>query len=301
MVGRVSTFVLSGRLNNQNLNLQTELAKTQIQISSGKIGQSYAATGRATQRLLNTQNDLARIESQNVVSENIQSRINTMFSTVNNIQDLASNFLSKLSQSLGGNLLVPADIVNTASNGQQALQSLLNINLGGRYLFAGDAIDTLPVDLADPAYAIQTSPSTVDTAYYQGDGVIASAEISDAFDISYGVTANDPAFEQLFRAMNLAANNPTDLNALNEAFDLVNSAVDSLGQVQTNLTAKANVIDGQIAKNEEDANLFRSIISSISDTDLAAATINLTNLQTQLEASYSNVGRISRLKLFNFL
>lgn len=303
MVGRISTFVVSGRLNSENLRLQTELSKAQIQMSSGKIGQSYAATGRATQRLLNTQNDLARIESQNVVAENVQARINTMFSTVNNIQDLANNFLSKITQSLGGNLNVPADIQNMANNGMDNLESLLNINLGGRYLFAGSAIDVLPVDINDPAYLPPTLPlpSVADTSYYQGDNVLASAEISDAFDITYGVTADNAGFEQLFRAMNLARTYPTDTVALQEAFDLANAAVDSIAQIQTDLQAKANVIDIQVTQNEDDANLFKSIISSISDTDLAATQINITNLTSQLEASYSNVGRISRLKLFNFL
>ncbi|MAF68879.1 MAG: hypothetical protein CMH25_05990 [Micavibrio sp.] len=300
---RVSTFAFSGRLNAENLRIQTELSKQQIKISTGKVGLTYADTGRATQRLLNVENDLARIESQNVVASNVSARIEAKFATLTNILDLAGNLQQKLAQGLSGSLLVPADVQNTASNAQGALESLLNVNLGGRYLFSGDLIDTPPVDITDPAIIVQAPPypSIPDTAYYQGDNNLASAEISDGFSITYGVTADHPGFEKLFRAMNIAANNPADPASITEAFDLVKEAVTDIGYIQTDLASKASIIENQVVKNEDDANLFKSIISDISDTDLAATTVLLTQLQTQLEASYSNTGRLTRLKLFNFL
>ena len=177
------------------------------------------------------------------------------------------------------------------------------MNLGGRYLFSGDLIDIPPVDITDPAIIVQAPPypSIPDTAYYQGDNNLASAEISDGFSITYGVTADHPGFEKLFRAMNIAANNPADPVSIAEAFDLVKEAVTDIGFIQTDLASKASIIENQVVKNEDDANLFKSIISDISDTDLAATTVLLTQLQTQLEASYSNTGRLTRLKLFNFL
>ena len=146
--------------------------------------------------MLNVENDLARIESQNVVASNVSARIEAKFATLTNILDLAGNLQQKLAQGLSGSLLVPADVQNTASNAQGALESLLNVNLGGRYLFSGDLIDIPPVDITDPAIIVQAPPypSIPDTAYYQGDNNLASAEISDGFSITYGVTADHPGF-----------------------------------------------------------------------------------------------------------
>ena len=301
MVGRISTFVLTNRLNSENLRVQTDLARTQMQISTGKKGSSYEEIGRDTMRLLNIQNDLSRINTQNIVSSNVSSRIEQMYSSINNMKDLANQVASTLAQSQSGALSVPQEVANVTSNAEQALASLLNINFGGRYLFAGDRLDTPPVDLADPGYTTQPVPSVANTSYYQGDAGIASAEISDGFTVNYGVRADNQAFEKFFRALNLAANNSADPAARGEALDLVRSSIDDMAAIQTDLSAKANLIDTQRVSNEEDATLFKSVIANITETDLAEASVNLTNYQSQLEASYATLTRITRLKLANYL
>ena len=61
------------------------------------------------------------------------------------------------------------------------------------------------------------------------------------------------------------------------------------------------MIDTQRVSNEEDATLFKSVIANITETDLAEASVNLTNYQSQLEDSYATLTRITRLKLANYL
>jgi len=45
------------------------------------------------------------------------------------------------------------------------------------------------------------------TSYCQGDGEAASVRVSDSQIVSYGVTADNTAFEKALRAMSLVANN----------------------------------------------------------------------------------------------
>ncbi|MGE4314248.1 MAG: hypothetical protein AB7E85_08280 [Pseudobdellovibrionaceae bacterium] len=300
MVGRISTYVFSNRINAENLRLQIRASEAQLSMS-GKKGSSYSVIGRDTLRLLNVQNDLARTETQNIVASNVASRVQTMYSSIQNMIDLGNQFRQTMAASLSGNLAVPAEVQNVASNSEQALASLMNINFGGRYLFAGDLINTPPVDLTDPGYTAQGYPSVPNFNYYQGDQGIAQAEVSDGFSVSYGVTGDNPAFEQLFRAMNLASNNAANAAARQEAFDLATTALAGLAAIQTDLSSNATLVDQQKASNEDDTILFKSVVADISETDIAQASVNLTQYQTQLEASYATVTRAIRLKLFNYL
>lgn len=304
MVGvtsRLSTFTFSNRLNSDNLRIQQEASKVQLDISSGKKSRSFIGISSDVQRLLNVESDLARITTQNIVAETAQSRINQMFSTMGSMLDLANNFAQTLSQNLAGNLTTPQDLQVISQNSEEALAALLNVNLGGRYLFSGSQLDVPPVDLNDPLYTPQLSPSIANTSYYQGDNMVQNVTVADGYTLDYGVTADDIGFERLLRAMNLTANNSTNQAAIVEALDLLNQAVDDIALQRTDISSKATLIEDRIRTNQDEASLLQDIVSTIEDTDLAEASVKLTQYQTQLEASYATTARILRLNLHDFV
>jgi len=116
------------------------------------------------------------------------------------------------------------DATAIQQNAQQMLQemgSLLNTQYAGSYLFGGGQTTNPPVDVSNASYPAMTLPSTASTSYYKGDDEIMSVRVSDTDTVSYGVTADNPAFEQALRALNLVANNsPLSSDALNEAMSL---------------------------------------------------------------------------------
>lgn len=301
VITRVSTFTFSNRLNSDNLRIQQAASEVQLQLSSGKKSRSLKGVSEDVQRLLNTESDLARISTQNIVGATAQSRINQMFSSMGSMLDLANNFAQTLAQNLSGNLSTPADLQLIAQNSEQALAALLNVNVGGRYLFAGSQIDIPPVDLTDPSYTPAIPPSTANTGYYQGDNMTQNVTVADGYTLDYGVTADDIGFERLLRAMNLAANNSTNQAAVTEALDLLNQAVDDIALQRTNVSSKATLIETRIQTNQDEASLLQDIISTIEDTDLAEASILLTQYQTQLEASYATTARILTLNLHDYI
>ena len=301
ITSRVSTFTFSNRLSSENLRIQQEANDVQLQISSGKKSRSHKGVSSDVQRLLNSEADLARISTQNIVASTAQSRINQMFSTMGSILDLANNFAQTLAQNLAGNLTTPADLQAIAQNSEEALAALLNVNLGGRYLFSGSQLDVPPVDLTDPLYTPQVSPSAANTSYYQGDNMTQNVTVADGYTLDYGVTADDIGFERLLRSMNLAANNSTDALAIQESLDLLNQAVDDIALQRTDVSSKATLIEARIQTNNDETALLQDIISSLEDTDLAEASVLLTQYQTQLEASYATTARILRLNLHDYI
>ena len=181
------------------------------------------------------------------------------------------------------------------------MAGLLNTKVGGQYLFAGSDIDTTPVNLSDPGWPAQTSPSTVNSSYYQGNSALASVQVSETYSTTYGVTADNPAFEKLFRAYNILKTNPTGIAERTEASDLIKASIADIGNIRGILSTKANSIDGQTDKNSSDMTDLQELSSNIKETDIPSASVRLTEIQGQLEASYSASVRVLQLSLVNYL
>src|SRR3546814_8053110 len=84
------------------------------------------------------------------------------------------------------------------------IESLLNTQHEDRYLFAGSQTNTRAVDLSDAAYTPQAGlpgTFTADLDYYQGDTLQLSVRSAETFETTYGITADEPAFEELLRAL----------------------------------------------------------------------------------------------------
>lgn len=300
MVDRISTFGHSATLTKDLMRLQSNYASYEKQSSSGLKSDNYQGIASNTQKLLNMESDYRSLSSQTENAQTSLDRVNAQYNTIQSISDLLSTFRSNLSAAMSGST-DNSSFTNLATNTQQEMASLLNTQLAGRYLFAGSATDTAPVNLTDAAYSAATTPSTADTNYYQGDDFISSVQASDTLNVSYGITANNSAFEQAFRALNLVINNPSDSATLNEAYTLLTSAITDTSVLATNNSNAATSLDSQIDQNMEHLNLIDDLVSDIKNVDLASVTVKLSELETQLETSYSLATKLLQLNLADYL
>ncbi len=78
--------------------------------------------------------------------------------------------------------------------------------------------------------------------YYQGNNSVAQAQVDNDLTLQYGVTADNPAFEQVVRVLNFLANspplcptNPTDVANVNQAQQMLTTATTSLQQLTSNI------------------------------------------------------------------
>jgi len=302
MVDRIATFLQSTSLAQDLTRLQTQYAKGEEQESSGLVSQNYQGIATSTQRLLNLESQYSTLANQSENAQTALDRVNSMTNAVQSMEDLVTSFTSTLSAAISttGNSS-SSDLSSSASQVLQQFASLLNTEQAGRYLFGGGVTDKAPVDLSDPNYTAPTVPSSSNTAYYQGDSRIASVQASDNLTVSYGVTADDSSFEKALRALNLVANNPSDQSALTEAYNLLSNANDGLAAMHSSLATKASTLDTQINDNADDLNLLDNMIGDIKNVDISSLSVKLSQLETQLEASYSLTSSILKLNLANYL
>lgn len=301
MVNRVSTYAYTNTVVSENMRLQTKYADLNTQISSGLISQDYKGIAKDSQYLLAVESSQDKLTAYNANGNSTLALVNIMYSTLGQLENMANSMLSSITSALGGDL-VPGTIVATqADNAMRETAGLLNLRVGGRYIFSGSDIDTVPVDLTDPAWIPQAAPSVVNSTYYQGNSTVNSSQISETFTVNYGVKADNTAFEKIFRAYNILFNNPTSGADKTEASDLIQQAITDIANIRGLLSTQARAIEEQTDKNEQDRIYLKELSSTIKEVDIPSASVRLTEVQGQLEASYSASVRILNLSLVNYL
>ncbi len=300
-LSRVASMVLTTRLNADNMRLQSGLADVQTQLATGLKSLDYKDISREAQRLLAVEGAKSQLQAFSDNGKLVLNQVNIAYDTFGRMDELGNTVLSGLTAALGGDNVDPAVTTSQAQIALNEFASLLNLKVANRHLFAGTDIDTIPVDVNDPTWPVQTPPSTPNTNYYQGNNTRLSVQLSETLTVTYGVLASDPAFETMLRAFNLVMNNPGDKVAYAEGFDLLKSGIEQLADIRGILSANAKTIEEQNVRNEEDMANFSELISGIKETDIPAATVRLKSLETQLQASYSASVTLLRLSLTNFL
>lgn len=298
---RIATFPATERLIVDNMRLQSQMAETQIQLATGLKSTTYTGIASDAQRLLNVERNYQSLEGFNTNAVVVGGNIDIAYNAVKSILDLSNNFLQTLTAAQGGNFLDPKVVQDQGTLLIEEVAGLLNTQSAGRYLFSGSAIDTIPVDLNDPAFTPQTSPSTANTSYYQGNSDKLTSQLSETLSINYNFTANDPAFEQLLRSFNLAINNPSDTAALAESTTLMRSAISGMANIFAQMSTFARTVENQSMRNEEDMTVMKNVIANLKSADLAATTVRQKELETQLQASYASSVTILNLKLSDYI
>jgi flagellar hook-associated protein 3 FlgL len=305
MVDRIASFTQTSSILTNNLRLQSNYAKTQTQVASGMIADRYEGIAGGASRLLNLESDYDRITQQTENSQLVADRADIMYDALGSMVSQTQQFAADLSSTISGFGLQGADLANNAQTKLNQVAGNLNTQLADRYLFAGAATQTAPVDLNDPAFGGQLfvlpGPSVTDFDYYQGDSYVQRVEASDGFFVEYGVQADNPAFEKIIRAYDLILTNPTDQDTIEEAYRVMQEGIDDVAVLQASISQDAQTLDKQINANLEDLLLLETQIASIREVDLAEATTRLKQLETQLEASYSVTASMLKLNLADYV
>ena len=293
-----------------------------------------AVTGRRVNLVGHLKGDIGQaflsqkaVDSISTEREQLQireTRLDILQTSLTFVQEAASGIGTRLEASLGVDDKTGLETAaRDASNAIGNIFSALNVRLGERYLFSGDATATQP--FSDPDQLIgdiqaiassATDPADFNTqvdAYFNDpagpyqQGIYAGSQtVSD----SDSVSAADPAITNLikgFAVLSLAQsdqnfalidNNPEILQ--NAAGGLLNAETEV-----TNLRASQGLKQEQIARAQtaldtEETILTRSF-NALTGRDQFEAASELQQLETNLEASYLLTSRLSNLSLLNFI
>jgi flagellar hook-associated protein 3 FlgL len=116
---------------------------------------------------------VTRAQSYIDAATQTNSKVQVMYSAVNSVSDLVTQFRTLLTGASSASSTDAASVTESAKNMLEQMASLLNTQYNGGYLFGGSATATAPVDISSATYAAASSPSTADTSYYQGNSQLA--------------------------------------------------------------------------------------------------------------------------------
>ncbi len=295
---RVATFASSDRLLQAALKVQARQAEATLQQASGQISEDYGGLGSTAGSVVSLQSSISMSKAYAEAASTAGDRVEAMYDAVDSIIDQITSMKATLS-SFATTTSDTDELQVTAEEMLESLASLMNTQLGGRYLFSGSAVDTAPVDLNSLVSA--SAPSTSDTGYYKGDDTVTSVKVSSEQTVTYGVTADDENFEKALRALSLVASGATDEDTLSEASDLLDEAISGLATVQTRLSLNASTLETAISDQENYQDFASDLATSLSGVDVAVVAAEMAAYETQLQAAYAAIGNIANLTLSSYL
>ncbi len=277
------------------------MANMQVQEASGLKSGYLADYGVDTQHIVNLQVSVTRAQSYIDAATLADSKTNVMYKALDQVSDIVTKLRTALS---AASTASSTEVASAISSAQQLLQQMggaLNTQYDGQYVFAGAKTSTAPVDLSSFATGAG-SLSTADTSYYRGDDELASVRVSGTQSVTYGVTADNPAIEEVMRALKFVANS-TSLSAadITNALKLVDSAVDDVATVQAKLSSASAQISTAQSTQSDFMSYAESLGTSLSSVDVAAVTAQLSAYQAQLTASYTAISKVQSLNLASYL
>ncbi len=301
MIMRIATFALSDQMVAGALRTQATMANLQVQESSGLKAEDFGGYGSDAQHVINLQVSVTRAQSYIDAATLADSKVQVMYSAVGSMTDIITQLRTQLSAATTGGSTETTSAISSAQQMLTQMGSLLNTQYDGQYVFGGAQTGTAPVDLS--SFSSGTgSTTTADTSYYKGNDELASVRVADDQTVSYGVSADNSAFEQVMRVLKFVANSSSlSSSDITQALDLASSALSATSTVQTRLSTAASQIESASTRQTDYKSFAQTLSGDLTGVDVAAVTAQLSTYQSQLTASYSAIAKIQSLNLASYL
>ena len=287
--------------------LQQQLQRAQSQISSGLRITRASDEPQTVPDLLTTRSDIARVQQ---VKANLSSAKSEADAADTSLQD-AVQALEKVATLAvqGGNSITTAQQRSILADQVSGLFAQIvtdsRAQANGIYIFSGDQPNTPPYQL-DPISPtgvdqLVTAPATRLIQDATGLTFAASKTAQEIFDVRD--SSGNPTTGNVFAAVQtlITALQTNNLPGIQAAAAAIDSAHDYLGQQ----LAFYGSVQNHIASAQDLADKFQTQdqarLSTEQDTDVAATAIQLTQLNTQLNASLAAAAKQRTTSLFDFI
>lgn len=313
MATRVSNLASNKLIQATILRTQDRIADRQLQISTLQKSQNYAGIADASNRIVTLEASRRKVEQFLSEGTNVKLRMDTMLNSLDSLKTTLKDVEGMVRDILDDGILpdgIDKDEFSAVKISE--IQDFLNVKVAGRFLFSGSLTETKPVEPGNmttaptntstlPAFSTAPEPGF----YYQGDQTKLKARIDEGLEVQYGVTADNPAFEKMIRAVRIlrstALNDANIKPKMQEAADLLTEAKADLQAVELNVGTKIEQL-GRTTKTLQTTKEFMDgIVSDLESADTFTAVAELTQDQTMLEASYNVLVRLSTLSLTKYL
>ena len=319
MSGSITGYGLLQALSADSATVRGQLSVATQQAATGKVAEAYAGLGAAAKVSLDLRPQIAHQQAWSANIDSATARLGVAQSALAGIGAIAASFYAKTNMLNG---LQPGVTDGVAAEARSALvqvAQLLNSRAGNTYVFAGQDTATPPVpdtsattlittllasDTATPPFAatIGTAVPTVETGEGQRApvGVLANR---NTLTVSVAPTTGS-YMRDIMRALatlattvdgpGLQATAADTRTRLQSAIGAALAEAGALGGVQAGLaTRKTQLAETQAALTAQ--------VSGAEDVDLAATLTRVSQLQTQLQASYQLTAGLKSMSLAQYL
>ena len=310
MTTRVSNLASNKLVQSTILRTQDRILDRQLQISTLQKSQDYAGIADETNRLVTMEASRRKVEQYITEGSNVKLRMDTMLNSLDSLKKTLGDVQGMIGDVLDdGTLDAGVDKDEFAAIKTSEIEDFLNVKVAGRFLFSGSLTETKPVEPGDmtapPVYDGSYNTVAEPSFYYQGDETKLKARLNEGLEVQYGVTADNPAFEKMIRAVRILRSTPlTDPNIkqkMQEAANLCNEAKKGIEAVELNVGTKMEQLGRTQTTLKTSKDFMDGVVSDLESADTTTAVAELTQDQTMLEASYNVLVRLSQLTLTKYL
>ena len=305
---KISTTYLYDRAVSQMTTSQSNLAKSQAQLASGKnVLQPSDAPEEAVsiQRLKSV---IARQASFEQAIQTAENRLKTEETALDGVSNVLTR-LKELAIQAANDTYGPKDreIIAIEMQGlQEDLLSFANTrDANGAYLFSGSRVFTPPFERQPDGEVV-----------YQGDETINLVEVGDQRQLRANRTGTQ-VFDRVVRTnpdgtqsgvsffqsvqdlVNAVRSSDRDL--MNRGLGELNDLSDGVSLAIARVGSDMNVVTGQRAVLEETRLQLQLVLSEAEDLDYTEAVTKMQKQMLALEASQASFAQISRLSLFEYI
>lgn len=293
-VTRAGTYQTQSFILEQITKNNARYVQTTEQITTGQKTQRYSGIADQAALTVNLANSEDVLNQYIKSASTTNSRISAQHNSLSTILDILTDFRAGLLQAMTADQSSAGQIALVAEGNLKQVESALNADLGGVYLFGGVKNDSPPVDLSSPI-------TNNNGLYYSGAAELMQSRIDSNTVIEYGITADFDGFKDLIRGMQRVASAPNSLTELETALDEINAALTSLTQLEAEIGHQMKVVERSQTRNTGTMATVVNQLSGLRDVDISAAMLELTQRQTILQASYSVIAKQTELTLLNYI
>ena len=308
-IDRVGTNSQAQVFLSQIMKANNSLTTSEMQVSSGKVSNTYGGYGDKTALLEATRSAANRATAYQQATSQALTQADMQDTQLTSLSDLANQLRQAVTKAVatgdGSTLMTQAEGIY-----EQVTQILNSKDASGNYLYGGDKNDTPPVTATTLA-GLAALPSASD-AFVNGT-VTSSVQVADGQSMQVGLLASDIG-TQLMQTFQDIANFNNGASG-NFGQQLTSTQMDFLsGQIQS-VTDAASGINNVAAQNGyaysrlQDASdqqtslntLYTGFVSNLENVDMGQAVEQLNQNQVALQAALQVTSNLNQISLLNYL
>lgn len=316
-------------------NLNSLMQDMQRQFATQKKADTFSGLGFDALTVQRYRMDKSRMESYMSNIDLATTRVTLMSDSMSRAATIGREFLSNLYSQMRASDVDMDTVRRLAQQQLELLKDITNLEVDGRYLFAGSNTSIAP--LADKNAANNITQTQL-TDWFDGTqtttqflanmnsltatqlgfdpAMTTSGSVTIRIDthteVDYSTVASKSGMQDVMRALAIVANlqlpSSTDAATLADFNDLLDGVVAisqrgvaAIDSANAQLSGKFNLIKSVTESHEQDIGLFETLIAKKENIDTAEVATKIQALQTQLTASYQVASYVSNLSLANFL